>query len=113
MNTWPGCVRHAMHQSDHELWNARNYPGTRQLCAECEEPTGRCEEDSIYADDDREIGPLCVDCWRARPEYLSENTEGQTIHDNIIPELIRRREAKDRSREIITKLASKAKEDQP
>ena len=37
---------------------------------------------------------------------------GQTIHDKIIPELIRRREAKDRSREIITKLASKAKEAQ-
>lgn len=37
---------------------------------------------------------------------------GQTIHDKIIPELIRRRDAKNRSREIITKLASKAKEAQ-
>jgi hypothetical protein len=37
---------------------------------------------------------------------------GQTIHDKILPELIRRREAKDRAREIIAKLASKAKEAQ-
>jgi post-segregation antitoxin (ccd killing protein) len=37
---------------------------------------------------------------------------GQTIHDKILPELIRRREAKDRSREIIANLASEAKEEQ-
>lgn len=71
--TWTGGIRHAMHQSDHEAWNARNYPGTRQLCSECDEPTGRCEDDSIYADDDREIGPLCVECWRKRPEYAEAN----------------------------------------
>lgn len=62
-NTWPGGFRHAMDQITHEAWNARHYPGTRQLCSECESPTGRCEEDSMYADDDREIGPLCEPCY--------------------------------------------------
>jgi hypothetical protein len=54
--------------------------------------------------------------FEALKEFLMLNSEWmppmQTIHDKIIPELIRRREAKDRSREIITKLASKAKEAQ-
>ena len=59
MNT-PGRQRHAMTQSDHEVWNSRHFPGTRQLCEQCGEPTERCEDDSLYAD---EIGPLCVECW--------------------------------------------------
>jgi len=62
-NTWPGGKRHAMLQSEHVAWNANNYPGTRQLCSECDAPTGRCEDDSLYADDDCEIGPLCDTCW--------------------------------------------------
>jgi hypothetical protein len=61
-NTWPGGFRHAMHQGEHERWNASHYPGTRQLCCQCDEPTERCEEDAIYADD---VGPLCVECYRA------------------------------------------------
>ena len=36
---------------------------TEQICKNCESQTGRGEDDSLYADDDREIGPLCVDCW--------------------------------------------------
>jgi hypothetical protein len=48
-----------MHQNDHEAWNARNYPGTRQLCCKCEQPTGRCEEDSIHREDE---GPFCEEC---------------------------------------------------
>ena len=63
MNTWPGGKRHAMTHSEHEEWNARNLPGTRQLCERCGEPTGRCEDDSLYADADGEIGLLCEDCW--------------------------------------------------
>jgi hypothetical protein len=59
MNTWPGGKRHKMHQSEHESWNAEHYPGTRQLCVVCEEPTGQCEEDSIYFED---TGPLCGSC---------------------------------------------------
>jgi len=86
MNTWPGGIRHAMHQSDHERWNASHYPGTRQLCVECDDPTGRCEDDSIYADDDREIGPLCVECWRKRPEYIEANAAVQPPHqENSTP----------------------------
>ncbi len=59
MNTWPNNNRRALTQCEHEVWNAKNYPGTRQLCKECGDPTGRCEDDSIYKDD---IGPLCEEC---------------------------------------------------
>ena len=65
----------AIHQHEHEAINAREYPGTRQLCYECDDPTGRCEEDSIYADDDCEIGPLCEECWHDRPEYHQAEQE--------------------------------------
>ncbi len=47
-------------QDKHQKINAREYPGTRQLCCKCEEPTERCEEDSIYIEDD---GPLCEVCY--------------------------------------------------
>jgi hypothetical protein len=59
MNTWPGGYRHAMYPDEHEAWNATHYPGTRQLCSLCEQPTGRCEEDSIFRGDE---GPLCEEC---------------------------------------------------
>lgn len=70
MNTWPGGKRHAMNQSEHKRWNSYNYPGTRQLCSECGDETGRCEDDSLYADDDHEIGPLCEKCF----EELRQDT---------------------------------------
>jgi len=60
-NTWPGGYRHAMHQNDHERWNATHYPGTRQLCVCCEEPTGQCEEDMWTVD--HIDGPLCKSCY--------------------------------------------------
>jgi len=60
MNTWPGGKRHAMDQSAHEQWNATYYPGTRQLCVKCDNPTGQCEEDSHYVGD---VGPLCKECY--------------------------------------------------
>ena len=60
VNTWPGGKRRALTQSEHEDWNAHNYPGTRQLCATCGEPTGRCEDDSLFDDDDCII---CEACW--------------------------------------------------
>lgn len=62
-NSWPDGRRRAMSQSEHERWNASNYPGTRQLCTQCDEPTERCEEDSIY---DGDLGPLCMDCYIER-----------------------------------------------
>ena len=71
MNTWPGGRRHAMTQCEHESWNAANYPGTRQLCSECGEPTGNCEEDAIYLDDG--TGPLCEECYHQSYEYRIED----------------------------------------
>ena len=61
VNEWPGGKRHAMSQTDHEKWNTLHYPGTRQLCAICDEPTGRCEDDTLSVDNID--GPLCEKCW--------------------------------------------------
>lgn len=67
MNTWPGGKRHAMSQAAHEAWNANHFPGTRQLCQVCEQPTERCEEDTITVLDS---GPLCPACAeRMRKEH--------------------------------------------
>lgn len=63
MNTWPNGYRHAITQCEHEKWNATHYPGTRQLCIKCDEPTGRCEDDSIYIE---EICPLCEGCFSTK-----------------------------------------------
>ena len=68
-NTWPGGYRHAMTQSEHEEWNRSNYPGTLQLCYECGEPTGRCEEDEMTDEDDN---PYCQECWNNRMEVGDE-----------------------------------------
>ena len=65
MNTWPGGRRHAMYQSEHEEWNAKHYPGTRQLCSICEQPTGRCEDDTLWSEDNE---PLCEECWNEGKE---------------------------------------------
>ena len=48
-------------QVEHDGINRREWPGTRQLCVECNCATGRCEEDSLYAGG--EIDPLCESCW--------------------------------------------------
>ena len=61
INSWPGGHRKALHQSEHDSWNSSHYPGTRQLCEICGEPTERCEEDAIYLDDG--TGPICPDCY--------------------------------------------------
>lgn len=60
MNSWPDGKRRALDQSEHSAWNSRNYPGTRQLCSHCEQPTGRCEDDEMYIGND---GPLCESCY--------------------------------------------------
>lgn len=62
MNTWPGGHRHAMHQDEHEAWNAKHYPGTRQMCSKCDQPTGRCEDDTLFLDDAPDE-PLCEECY--------------------------------------------------
>ena len=64
MNTWPDGQRRALSQSDHEQWNARVYPGTRQICERCGQPTERCEDDSLYSGEDCEDGPLCYACYQ-------------------------------------------------
>ena len=89
MNAWPGGRRHAMSQSEHEAWNARNFPGTRQLCEQCGEPTGRCEDDSLYADEDRQIGPLCVDCWNTANNAVRGAAEPRTL-DGLVGEEVDR-----------------------
>jgi len=50
----------AISQCEHNRINSRNYPGTRQLCSKCEEPTERCEEDSIL---DENGNAICGDCY--------------------------------------------------
>lgn len=71
MNTWPGGRRYAMTQSEHEKWNARAFPGTRQVCEQCGELTGRCEEDGLFIYDDGKIGPLCEECFDAAKAVLA------------------------------------------
>jgi hypothetical protein len=68
-NTWPGGVRHAMSQSEHEAWNASTYPGTLQLCSNCGAPTGQCEEDTIWS---KEGEPLCRKCKVAEEERAGD-----------------------------------------
>ncbi len=67
-NTWPGGVRHAMHQDEHEAWNARTYPGTLQLCSRCKEPTGHCEEDTLWSEEGE---PLCKECYDKTDEEVT------------------------------------------
>lgn len=56
-------TRRALSQDEHARINAREYPGTRELCCECDEPTGRAGagEDSLYREDGG--GPYCEECW--------------------------------------------------
>lgn len=59
-------------QSQHVEINRREYPGTRQLCCKCDEPTGRCEDDELFFDG---IGPLCIECYEVvfiTPELVPE-----------------------------------------
>ena len=61
-NTQPDGVKRSLHQHEHEKWNSYNYPGTRQMCVTCSDPTDRCEEDSIYCEDNS--GPYCEKCYK-------------------------------------------------
>jgi len=39
----------------------------RQLCSRCGQPTGRCEEDTLWDETTEE--PLCEECWQGdQPE---------------------------------------------
>jgi formylmethanofuran dehydrogenase subunit E len=58
-----------MTQDAHESWNALHYPGTRQLCSLCDEPTGHCEEDTLEHGE----GPLCEPCYE---KWKADHWEG-------------------------------------
>ena len=75
VNTWPGGYRRALSQSEHEAWNAQNYPGTLQLCSRCGQPTGRCEDDTLYRENDEDAAPLCEECWEEYCEAEFNNEE--------------------------------------
>ena len=60
--------RFALSQSDHEAINARHYPGTRQLCCTCEQPTGRCEDDTMYCEACN-LPQLCEECYDKHREH--------------------------------------------
>lgn len=52
----------ALSQDTHRQINSRHYPGTRQMCVICDQPTGRTTgEDSMYNGDE---GPVCEECHR-------------------------------------------------
>lgn len=71
-NTSQAMKRRALTQDEHEAINAREYPGTRQLCSRCEEATGRCEEDSLFYEEEGEPAVLCEECYRADPRYRED-----------------------------------------
>ena len=62
----------ALTQDQHAAINAKHYPGTRQLCVICDQPTGQCEEDSMQVPvtlpDGTEdvLSPLCEECYDER-----------------------------------------------
>lgn len=62
-------------QDEHARINAREYPGTRQLCVECDDPTERCEEDARYVGD---YGPLCEACDHRLDPDVSDTTRADT-----------------------------------
>lgn len=65
-------------QSEHERINRHNYPGTRQICVRCDEPTGRCEDDGIWSEElDGWVCPECSSVLNEEPyhyvcEYLND-----------------------------------------
>lgn len=84
-NTWPGGERHAMTQTQHQHWNDTHYPGTRQICAICSKPTGRCEEDACYNEDGEPFCPQCADehwyCDSCGVFVPSEHVTFEETHD--------------------------------
>jgi len=58
-------------QSEHARINAREFPGTRQICVMCDKPTERCEEDEIFSED--RIGPLCLECYDDLLELVEDD----------------------------------------
>lgn len=80
-NEWPRGHRHAMSQCEHEKWNATHYPGTRQICIKCDEPTGCCEDDGFF---DEDGDPYCWKCWSSEAAPLYAETS-QAIEEEDVP----------------------------
>jgi len=80
MNTWPGGQRRALTQSQHREWNARNYPGTRQLCDLCEQPTGRCAEDTLRTENGEIVCKGCFDEIELEAESAAQLQEDIEEH---------------------------------
>lgn len=55
-------------QSQHEEINRREYPGTRQICSNCDEPTERCEDDGIWSE--KLDGWICPDCAKGKNTWM-------------------------------------------
>ena len=53
--------RIARFQREHNEINAREYPGTRQICIRCDCPTGKTEDTSLWSDFGD--GPFCEECY--------------------------------------------------
>jgi len=82
-NSWPGGVRKALYQRQHDEWNASHYPGTRQVCTLCDSPTGRCEEDAIYIEDD--VGPICEECYSLHnTQQINNASQGPALIDRNV-----------------------------
>jgi len=81
-------------QSQHNIINSKEYPGTRQICINCDEPTGRCEDDGIWSE--KLDGWICPDCAcgsntrnsiEELREIYDEMKSGNFDYDGRIPEL--------------------------
>lgn len=57
-----------------------------QECSSCGDCTGRCEDDSIYfeVNKDLTVGPLCEDC-RETEQIIKDVREGKATYQRDIP----------------------------
>ena len=60
INDFDSGKRKSFYPAEHERINAVRYPGTRQLCEQCGDETGRCEEDAMH---DKYGRVVCGDCY--------------------------------------------------
>ena len=51
-----------------------------QYCSRCGDPTGRCEEDSMYVEEE---GPLCEECNTALEEEMKEHSAQRKVSGSL------------------------------
>lgn len=93
-------------QSEHERINRREYPGTRQMCVACDEPTGRCESDGIWSD--ALEGWVCPECSHLMASAWDMHTELVKLQ-NFMQELYNRSLGTEVSRDLIYHMERNAK----